>query len=79
MPRSLVSTLAYAAGRMGGTAPAALSAANEVAVEAFLEGQIAWVEIARVVESVLSNHNGEREPDLDAVLGADAMRPAFCS
>ena len=64
--------LAYAAGRIGGTAPAALSAANEVAVEAFLQGQIAWVDIARVVESVLSNHNSEREPDLDAVLGADA-------
>ena len=64
--------LAYAAGRMGGTAPAALSAANEVAVEAFLKGQIAWVDIARVVESVLSNHNGDRDPDLEAVLDADA-------
>ena len=57
---------------MGGTAPAALSAANEVAVEAFLQGQIAWVDIARVVESVLSNHNGDRDPDLEAVLDADA-------
>lgn len=64
--------LAYAAGRMGGTAPAALSAANEVAVEAFLEGQIAWVEIARVVESVLSNHDPDPDPVLDAVLDADA-------
>jgi len=64
--------LAYAAGRIGGTAPAALSAANEVAVEAFLQGQIAWVEIARVVESILSNHNGDNDPDLDAVLAADA-------
>ncbi len=63
--------LAYAAGRMGGTAPAALSAANEIAVEAFLEGQIAWVDIARVVETVLSNHNGDNDPDLDAVLDAD--------
>jgi len=64
--------LAYAAGRLGGTAPAALSAANEVAVEAFLQGQIAWVDIARVVETVLSNHNGGDDPDLDAVLSADA-------
>jgi len=68
--------LAYAAGRMGGTAPAALSAANEVAVEAFLRGQIAWVDIARVVESVLSNHNGDRDPDLDAVLDADSRARA---
>ena len=64
--------LAYAAGRIGGTAPAALSAANEVAVDAFLEGQIAWVDIARVVESVLSVHNGDDDPDLDAVLAADS-------
>ena len=64
--------LAYEAGRQGGTAPAVLSAANEVAVDAFLEGQIAWVAIARVVESVLSVHNGGNDPDLDAVLEADA-------
>ncbi len=64
--------LAYAAGRIGGTAPAVLSAANEVAVEAFLEGQIAWVDIARVVEWVLSNHNGDDDPDFEAVLAADA-------
>lgn len=64
--------LAYAAGRQAGTAPAVLSAANEVAVDAFLEGQIAWVDIARVVEAVLSIHNGDDDPDLDAVLAADA-------
>ena len=40
--------LAYAAGRAGGTAPAWLSAANEVAVEAFLAGRIAWIQIADV-------------------------------
>lgn len=68
--------LAYAAGRMGGVAPAALSAANEVAVEAFLRGQIEWVDIARVVESVLNNHNGGNDPDLDAVLEADAWARA---
>ncbi len=41
--------LAYEAGRAGGTAPAILSAANEVAVEAFLAGRIAWTDIAAVV------------------------------
>lgn len=64
--------LAYTAGRMGGTAPATLSAANEVAVEAFLDGQIAWTEIARVVEAVLNDHDVVDDPDLDAVLAADA-------
>jgi len=68
--------LAYAAGRMGGTAPAALSAANEVAVESFLAGRIAWTDIARVVEAVLSIHNGDDDPDLDAVLEADAWARA---
>ena len=63
--------LAYAAGRQGGTAPAVLSAANEVAVEGFLAGRIAWVDIARVVETVLSDHNGDNDPNLDAVLQAD--------
>ena len=68
--------LAYAAGRSGGTAPAALSAANEVAVDAFLAGRIAWVDIARVVETVLSNHNGADDPDLEAVLDADSWARA---
>ena len=44
-------TLAYQAGRAGGTAPAFLSAANEVAVEAFLAGLLKWPDIVAVVES----------------------------
>lgn len=44
-------TLAYQAGRAGGTAPAFLSAANEVAVQAFLAGLLKWPDIAAVVES----------------------------
>ena len=48
--------LAYEAGRIGGTAPAFLSAANEVAVEAFLEGRITWIDIAAVVASALDDH-----------------------
>ena len=50
--------LAYAAGRAGGTAPAWISAANEVAVEAFLEGQIAWRDIAAVIAATLDRHDG---------------------
>lgn len=48
--------LAYRAGRAGGTAPAFLSAANEVAVEAFLAGRLTWVDIAAVIESALDRH-----------------------
>lgn len=47
--------LAYHAGRQGGTAPAALSGANEVAVDAFLNGRIAWSDIAAVIELTLSD------------------------
>src|SRR4051794_24816975 len=62
--------LAYEAGRLGGTAPAILSAANEVAVEAFLDGRIAWAEIATVVAEVLSDGAGTADEIAD-VLEAD--------
>ncbi len=62
--------LAYEAGRAGGTAPAILSAANEVAVEAFLGGRIAWTEIAAVVAEVLSEGGGNADEIAD-VLEAD--------
>ncbi len=64
--------LAYAAGRAGGTAPAVLSAANEVAVEAFLHGRIAWSAIASTVDSALQSHVPVTPRDIDDVLAADA-------
>ena len=64
--------LAYAAGRQGGTAPAWLSAANEVAVEAFLAGRIRWIDIPDVIESTLALHDGAAGGTLDEVLAADA-------
>ena len=63
--------LAYAAGRSGGTAPAWLSAANEVAVDAFLDGRLTWPGIAEVVEAALEQWDGTPASSLDAVLGAD--------
>ena len=62
--------LAYEAGRTGGTAPAILSAANEVAVDAFLDGRIAWKDIAVVVEEVLNEGAGNADEIAD-VLDAD--------
>ena len=64
--------LAYEAGRSGGTAPAVLSAANETVVEAFLDGRIAWSQIAVTVEKVMSRHNPTSPRDLDDILAADA-------
>jgi 1-deoxy-D-xylulose-5-phosphate reductoisomerase len=49
--------LAYEAGRAGGSAPAWLSAANEVAVEAFLAGEIRWDQIADVCNAALDRHD----------------------
>ncbi|NDB04917.1 MAG: 1-deoxy-D-xylulose-5-phosphate reductoisomerase [Acidimicrobiia bacterium] len=48
--------LAYEAGRIGGTAPAFMSAANEIAVEHFLAGAIGWMRIAETVEAALQQH-----------------------
>lgn len=64
--------LAYAAGRAGGTAPAVLSAANEVAVQAFLDGRLPWTGIAELVDEVLQAGTGKAE-DLEDVLQADRV------
>lgn len=64
--------LAYAAGRAGGTAPAALSAANEVVVEAFLGGRIMWADIANYLERVMETFNVTTPQSEDDVLAADA-------
>ena len=65
-------SLAYQAGRTGGTAPAWLNAANEVAVEAFLAGRIAWGDIASVISATLDQHDGAPASDADAVIAADS-------
>jgi len=64
--------LAYRAGRAGGLAPATLNAANEVAVQAFLDGRIRWIAIPDVLDAVLDRHDGGTASTLDDVLGADA-------
>jgi 1-deoxy-D-xylulose-5-phosphate reductoisomerase len=64
--------LAYQAGRVGGTAPAWLSAANEVAVEAFLAGLIRWNQIAETCVAVLDEHDGAVPGTVDDVITADA-------
>jgi len=60
------------AARAGGTAPAAFNAANEVAVELFLEERIAFGRIAEIVASVLERRRSVDVASLDAVLAADA-------
>ena len=63
--------LAYRSLEAGGSAPAALNAANEVAVQAFLSGRLAFPGIARVVEQVLETHRPAPLCSIDDVLEAD--------
>jgi 1-deoxy-D-xylulose-5-phosphate reductoisomerase len=64
--------LAQAAARAGGLTPAVLNAANEVAVQAFLDRQLNFLEIATVIETVVARSGGGGVGSLDDVLAADA-------
>jgi 1-deoxy-D-xylulose-5-phosphate reductoisomerase len=64
--------LAYQALRLGGTAPAVLNAANEIAVEAFLNGSIAFHSIPQIIEAILDAHPPQYASNLNSVLEADA-------
>jgi 1-deoxy-D-xylulose-5-phosphate reductoisomerase len=64
--------LAYEAGRCGGSAPAWLSAANEIAVEAFLAGRISWLSIAEIAEETLDAREDTKLVEVADVLAADA-------
>lgn len=59
--------------KLGGTAPAALNAANEVAVEAFLQGETNFYGVTNCVEHVLERHENRARPALADVLDADAI------
>jgi 1-deoxy-D-xylulose-5-phosphate reductoisomerase len=63
--------LARRSGEAGGTMPAVLNAANEVAVAAFLERQVRFPQIWGVVGQVMDRHTSGAHPDLDAILRAD--------
>jgi len=76
--------LGRAAGEQGGTAPAAFNAANEVAVQLFLEGRIRFGKIAETIERVLAAQWPPSARSLEDVLAADAVarrlaREAACS
>ena len=76
--------LGRAAGEQGGTAPAAFNAANEVAVQLFLEGRIRFGKIAETIERVLAAPWPSSARSLEDVLSADAVarrlaREAACS
>jgi 1-deoxy-D-xylulose-5-phosphate reductoisomerase len=71
--------LAIAAWRNGGTSPAVLNAANEVAVQAFLDRQIAFTAISRVVELALAQCPAHAADTLETILADDALARAVAN
>ncbi|MDE2893192.1 MAG: 1-deoxy-D-xylulose-5-phosphate reductoisomerase [Chloroflexota bacterium] len=69
--------LAQQAGRAGGTFPAVMAAADEVAVEAFLERRIAFTEIADYVNQAMDAHRNTADPNIEAIDAADAWARGF--
>ena len=63
--------LGYESLRVGGTMPAAMNAANEVAVEAFLNGGIRFVDIAEIIRSTMESHHSREVESLDDALETD--------
>ncbi|MBU5211147.1 MULTISPECIES: 1-deoxy-D-xylulose-5-phosphate reductoisomerase [Heyndrickxia] len=63
--------LAYDAGRTGGSLPTVLNAANEAAVNAFLNKKIAFLQIDELIERALDRHNVIKHPDLDTIKEID--------
>jgi 1-deoxy-D-xylulose-5-phosphate reductoisomerase len=64
--------LGVQAGRKGGAAPAVFNAANEQAVALFLDGRIAFTDIARAIAGALDEHGDADGADRDALIAADA-------
>ena len=69
--------LAYEAMREGGTMPAAMSAANEIAVAAFLSEQIKFMDIPRLIEETMTAHSTQACSSIEAVLEADRWARAY--
>lgn len=64
--------LAYQAGRQGGTMPAVMNAANEVAVQEFLSKRLSFIGIVNLVEKTMNKHDCIYDPGLEDILAADA-------
>ena len=62
---------AYTATKVGGTLPTVLSSADEVAVGAFLNEDIGFMDIPMIIETVMNQHDVELQPDLNDILAAD--------
>lgn len=69
--------LAFDALALGGTAPAAMNAANEIAVEAFLTRKVSFQRIPQLIEEALSSHRVRPQPELEHIIETDTSTRAF--
>ncbi len=69
---------AYEAGRTGGSMPAVMNAANEVAVNLFLKGEIGFLDIARLVQKVMNDHETMAKPSLEEIFEMDRWGRMYC-
>src|SRR5262245_29786063 len=72
-------SLAYQAMQDGGTSPAVLNAADEIAVEAFLDRRIPFPDIPKIIEQVLCAHQGTRADSVESILEADRWARDYAS
>ncbi len=70
---------AYEAGRIGGTMPCVFNAANEVAVYAFLQERLSFLEIYAMIKETMNAHTPLQHPDLETLLEADRWARAFAA
>jgi len=70
-------SLAYRAMEAGGTMPAVLNGANEIAVQQFLDGKVSFLAISELIETVMNAHTVKYKYNLDDLLEADAWVKAF--
>ncbi|ARK30969.1 1-deoxy-D-xylulose-5-phosphate reductoisomerase [Halalkalibacter krulwichiae] len=77
MERYRCMAFAYEAGRIGGTMPTVLNAANEVAVAAFLDNKLTFLEIENKIEQALERHQAISQPTLEEIISVDQETRAF--
>jgi 1-deoxy-D-xylulose-5-phosphate reductoisomerase len=69
--------LCYEAGKTGGTMPAVINAANEIAVRAFLNKKIAFTDIAKIAENTMNSHNVIKDSNIEEIINADKEARIF--
>lgn len=72
-------SLAYKAIKAGGTMPAVLNAANEIAVAAFLKGSIGFMDIPRIIKNTMENHKVIHNYSIDELLAADSCGRSYAA